>query len=434
MPINERYQKQLFRLFDALLLNVGFYDLYSNATHLLFLKFLISYGDMLPNLSIESYKALINFKRKYDGAKTNSFVLNSADIRELFNQLDKDFAFGSMRLNDSFWTYDAILRDKVNQAAILCALDGVDFESEKDFIGDFFELLVQECSRDAKMTGESVTSKALRELAAKLLTVTNQDVFLNCFSGFSSITLNIKNFKKYIGFELNHNTFAVAQMLLIMRGIDNAEIVNDDFLTSETKECADKVFSDGPINMKYDVASAKYDFGVNTKDVDLLILYKVLESIKPGGTAVITVPGKVLFSQNSSYKEMRNRFVDEGLKAVVSLPALWSNTSILTNILVIKKGYQGRIEFINASNCGKRIKNGLVTILSEEEINRIVSAVNNETDENGFSSPVERSVVKNNNDWSPGQYIKIELNNPHRNINDINAELFGLYEEIKRNL
>jgi type I restriction-modification system DNA methylase subunit len=60
--------------------------------------------------------------------------------------------------------------------------------------------------------------------------------------------------------------------------------------------------------MKYDnplVTKQPWFKEINTKDGDLLILYKVLDSIKEGGRAVIAVPGRVLFSNHPSYEKLR---------------------------------------------------------------------------------------------------------------------------------
>lgn len=432
MAINEKHSKQLYRLLDALLLSVGFYDLYSNATHLLFLKYLITYADKLPNLTIDSLKALITFKRKYDNAKNGFEQLNAFDLRDLFTQLDRDFVFSDLRLNDSFSTYEALFRNKANQRMIIQALEDVDFEAEKDFIGDFFELLVTECSHDAKMTGESVTGKSLRELSSELLNVTPEDTFLNCFSGFSSMTLSIKDFKQYIGFELNQKTFIVSKMLLVMRGIVNSLVINEDFLETSTKEMADKIFSDGPLSMKYNSLPIQEYFGTKTKDGDLLILYKVLDSLKKDGTAVIAIPGRVLFSESVTYRQMREIFVKEGLKAVISLPPLWSSTLIPTNLLVVERGYGGRIVFVNAIDLGLKSKNN--TILSQFEINRIVSAIKNNIEEKNFSAVVEREKVIEVNNWLPSRYIEFALDSETNDLNQIKVELFDLYEKLKNNL
>ena len=434
MAIGEKYRNQLFRLFDLLRINVGFYDLYSNATHLLFLKYLITYSDKLPDLSVESFKALITFKRKYDNAKTGSEPLSSFDFRELFSKLDQDFVFSDMRLGDSFWTYDDIFRNKTSQKAILQALEDVEFESNQDFVGDFLELLAQESMRDAKMTGESVTGKSLRELSAGLLSVTSDDVFLNCFSGYSSITLNIKDFKHYYGYELNSKTFIVSKMLLVMRGMSNATVINDNFLTSDTKELANKAFSDGPLSMKYEDFPTLDYFGAKTKDGDLLILYKVLDSLKQNGTAVIAVPGRTLFSESTSYRQMREIFTNNGLKAIISLPPLWVSTLVPTNLIVVQRGYEGKIVFINASTFGLKSKNKGNVVLSDDEIDKIVSTVSDFKEVDNFSAIVAREEVLSKNDWVPNKYIKNVPKGQTNNLEDINSELFDIYQEIKNSL
>lgn len=430
----EKTKKLVWNLFDSLRGTVGYYDLYSSATHLLFLKYLVSYSDRFDTLNVESFKALATFKRKYDNAKNGFEPLEEKDIKDLFNILDSNYLFHDMKLSDSIRTYDEIFRNQMNQRHILMALDEVDFESDDDFLGSFFEYLIMECARDARRTGVAVTSKSLRELAAGLLAVNKDDRFLNCFSGFSSITLNIKEFGTYTGYEINQRTFIVSKMLLIMRGIDYARIINEDFLISDTHESADKIFADGPIGMKYSNPGLQHYFNVKTKDADLIILYKVLDSLKKSGTAVIVVPSKVLFSENNSYKEMRNKFVNSGLKAVIALPALWPGLSIPTNLLVVEKGYDGNIEFVNAKDFGSRVKGNANVVLSNDEILRIIEAVNDEKSENNFCASSERERVREINSWQPNQFIEMVPEVNFRDTKDIDSELNSLYEQLKNNL
>ena len=430
----EKTKKLIWNLFDILRGTVGYYDLYSSATHLIFLKYLVSYSDRLDTLNVESFKALASFKRKYDNAKNGTEPLETGDINELFHVLDSNYVFHDMKLSDSIRTYDEIFRNQMYQRRILMALEEVDFESDNDFLGSFFEYLVMECGRDARMTGESVTSKSIRELVSALLSVNKNDRFLNCFSGFSSITLNIKEFGTYTGYEINQRTFIVSKMLLIMRGMEYANIINEDFLISDTHESANKIFSDGPISMKYDNPGLQYYFNVKTKDADLLILYKVLDSLMMNGTAAIVVPGKVLFSENNSFKEMRDKFVDNGIKALIALPPLWSGLSIPTNLLIVEKGYTGDVEFVDAKDFGSKMKGRTNVVLSSEEVSRIVEAVNNKETINNFCVSASRQKVKEVNSWQPHQYIEMVPANSFRDINEIDTELDSLYEELKNNL
>ena len=439
MTQNTKMQKRLWDLFSSLKGNVGYYNLFSNVIHLVFLKYLISYSDRIENLDLESFKAISAFKRKYDAARSGIEPLHPEDVRDLFTVLESADILGNLNLSDSFRTYDSLFADPISQRAIIRILDEFDVEYNSDYLGDLFEFLIQQCSRDVSMTGESVTNKSLRQLTSRLLDVKKTDTLLNCFSGFSSLLLDIKGFARYIGYEKNQRSFLISKMMMMLLGVSGEGVFNQDFLLADTHECAEKVFSDGPINMRLDLVMAnapfvkEIDADASTRDGNLLILYKVLDSIKEGGTAVIAVPAKVLFSNNASYERLRKTYVENGLKAVVALPPLWSGTSINTNILVVKKGYKGLVEFVDAQKIGLCDKQKRYT-LSEEDINRIIESINKNLDVDSFSKAVDYRDVIVRESWHPGKYIETSIKVNVKNLDDIDSELNSLYEELKNNL
>ena len=172
---------------------------------------------------------------------------------------------------------------------------------------------------------------------------------------------------------------------------------------------------------------------LQTKDGNLLILYKVLDSIRFNGTAVIAVPGKVLFSNHPSYIELRRRYLVEGLKAVVSLPPLWSGTVINTNLLVVEKGYNGPVEFIDAQNIGTKDRARNV-VLSKDDIDKIYDAYKNQIEIPGFSRLVKHMEINEKDSWQPTLFVEPIIERTTKNIEDIDAELNSLYEELKNNL
>lgn len=436
MAIIDKSQRQMFDLFDSLRGSVGYYNLFSNAIHLIFLKYLMSFSDRFENLGIESYKAISAFKRKYDIARNGGESLEPWDVDELIRTLDSEYVFKDIRLSDSLRVYDTLFGDRTNQRIIFRILDEIDVEFSEEFLINFFEVLIQRCSRDVRATGESTTSKYLREIAVKILDIQPVDTVLNCFAGFSTFALNMPKDIRYIGYELNTDAYVISKMLLTMLGIRGAELFNQDFLLSDTRECANKVFSDGPINMRYDNPTVEWTpwaKGLKTKDGNLLILYKVLDSIRFNGTAVIAVPGKVLFSNHPSYIELRRRYLAEGLKAIVSLPPLWSGTVINTNLLVVEKGYNGPVEFIDAQNIGVKDRARNV-VLSKDDIDKIYDAYKNQVEIPGFSRLVKHMEINEKDSWQPTLFVEPIIEKTTKNVEDIDAELNSLYEELKNNL
>ena len=436
MTQDTKIQKQIWSLFDSLRGSVGYYNFFSSVVHLIFLKYLISYGDRFELFGVESFRATAAFKRKYDNARSGGEPLNYSDIRDLFVALDSEHVFGDVRLSDFLNGYSLLFEDYRNQRMIIRTLEEVEIDYSKDFLGSFFEYLIQQCARDVRMTGESVTNKSLRQLAVKIMDIKHSDTVLNCFSGFSTFMFNMKEYGSYYGFEINPDSYVISKMLMTMLGVPSYNIYNQDFLMSDTHQLADKVFSDGPLNMRYDnfmFMDAPWANNLKTRDGNLLILYKVLDSIKDNGTAVIAVPGKVLFSNHQSYTDLRKTYVDAGLKAVISLPPLWSGTIINTNLLVVEKGYKGPIKFIDAQKLGVSDKQRNYVLL-EKDIDKILDALKEEKDVDGFSKLVNPETVKEIDAWQPNRFVEVKTQQRFKDIKDIDAELDSLYEELKNNL
>jgi len=428
----EKTNRQLLRLIDSLRLRIGAYNLYSNIVYLLFLKYIVSYSDQLDLYNVESYKIVSVFKRKYDSARVGAEPLRPEDIYEVLRTLDEDPILGSVHFVDSFRNYSEIFSNVEIQRDILRALDDFDVQCDKEYLGNFLELLIYRCIGDVRKTGLSMTNKSLRSLTAMLLDVKENETYLDCYCGFSSTLFDVEKYGSYIGYEINPETALVSKMNLIMLGMKNYNIIAGDFLDEDTHEIADKVFSDGPISLYGNKPYLCDKFGVQTKDLDLLSLYKVLDSTKIGGTAVITVPAKVLFSNSKGYQDLRKRFIEEGLKAVISLPALWPGVSINTNLLVIEKGYKGNVEFIEAKNLGVSDRRNVS--LPIDVIRKIAIAVKERADVQGFSKSEDWRTVMCNGTWLPSKYIEQIVVNNYRSVDKIDDELSDLYAELKKNL
>ena len=436
MVQNNKTETQLWKLYNSLKGTAGYYNLFSNTVYLIFLKYIISYGDKLEKLGIESFKAISAFKRKYDNARTNGDPLNASDISELFRTLDSENVFENVRLTDCLQDYYDLFRYPENQRSLIRIIEEFDIEFTNEYLINFFELLIQQSARDVKSTGESSTTKALRKICTKLLDIKENDVVLNCFAGFSTLMFDIKVPVYYVGYEINIQSFILSKMILTLLGTKNYQLFNDDFFLANTHNFANKVFCDGPLGIRYDdrsVSEQPWFKDKNTKDGNLLILYKAIDSVKEGGKAVIAVPGRVLFSNHPSYEELRKTYIENGLRAVIALPPLWSGVSINTNLLVVEKGYKGKIEFINA------LEQGVVDrqkrfVLLDDNIEQICMAINDLKSIDGYCKAVDRQEVLDNSSWEPYRYINVASNIKIRSIKEIYSELDNLYEEFSNNL
>lgn len=151
---------------------------------------------------------------------------------------------------------------------------------------------------------------------------------------------------------------------------------------------------------------------IPNKDTDkmaiyLLFIQHIISSLNDKGKAAVVVPTGFLTEgkgkATSIANKIRMRLVDKGwLRAVVSMPSnIFATTGTNVSIIFIDKANKtGKAVLVDASNLGTKIKDGNIqkTLLSEEEEQRIINAVNTQTAEESFS------VVKAYDDIKAGKY------------------------------
>ena len=151
----------------------------------------------------------------------------------------------------------------------------------------------------------------------------------------------------------------------------------------------------------------------------LLFIQHIISSLKKDGKAAVVVPTGFLTEgkgkKTNIANKIRMQLVDKGwLRAVVSMPSnIFANTGTNVSIIFIDKGNKtGNAVLVDASELGTKVKEGKnqKTLLSHDEEQRIIDAVNNESAEDEFS------VVKTFEDikvagysFNPGTYFDVSI-------------------------
>jgi type I restriction enzyme M protein len=139
----------------------------------------------------------------------------------------------------------------------------------------------------------------------------------------------------------------------------------------------------------------------------LLFIQHIISSLNDKGKAAVVVPTGFLTEgkgkATSIANKIRMRLVEKGwLRAVVSMPSnIFATTGTNVSIIFVDKTNKtGAAVLVDATNLGTKIKEGKnqKTLLSVEEEQRIIDAVNNAIDDTGFS------VVKSYEDIKAGKY------------------------------
>ena len=426
----DKIEQSTWSFFDRLRGIVGYYNFYSRILELLFIKYLITFADQLDIKDIESYKSISSFKRKYDEAKNDEYIISKNDVYNLLGSVEFLKGNSNVKLSDIAEEI-GFFYDRENQKRILESLDSFVMKNDRDFFRSIIDYLLYDSFNDVKRTGSYITGKALRRICMELLDVDENDVYLDCFCGYSSSLTEVCNTRKYIGYEISNEAALVSTITCIMLGITDFEIHNEDYLFAETDGLGDKVLSDVIFGYKREYPDLAKKYNVPTKDVDVLSFYKAYHSVKENGSVVLAVPGKFLFSTAKAYIELRERITKGGLRAVISLPALWQGTSIGTNLIFIDKTYNGEIEFVDATKMKFGNKRNSFEIFNTSNV---VWAVKELWQSEGENNYVKIEEVLAQGTWLPEKYVNTEKKNTYRPVSVIDDELSSLYDQLKQNM
>lgn len=156
-----------------------------------------------------------------------------------------------------------------------------------------------------------------------------------------------------------------------------------------------------------------------------LFLQHIIASLKRGGKAAVVVPTGFITAQSGIDRKIREKLVDKKMLAgVVSMPSnIFATTGTNVSILFIDDSNDGDVVLVDASNLGKKVKEGKTqkTVLSAEEEQQIVNVFNNKQQVDDLSVAVSYDVIKAKNySLSAGQYFEVKIE-----YVDITAEQFA---------
>lgn len=222
-----------------------------------------------------------------------------------------------------------------------------------------------------------------------------------------------------------------------------------DFITSNPPFKTD--FSSTRDKIENDWKNTKRFFAgvpkVPNKDKDKMAIYlcfiqHILYSLKDGGKAAIVVPTGFITAKNGIERKIREYIIDnKWLRGVISMPSnIFANTGTNVSVLFIDKtNSDGEVLLMDASKLGDKIKVGKnqKTVLSQEELDRIVNVFIEHKVEEDFTVSVTYEQIKEKNySLAAGQYFDVKIEyvdlTPEQfneKMSEYQAELTKLFEE-----
>lgn len=146
-----------------------------------------------------------------------------------------------------------------------------------------------------------------------------------------------------------------------------------------------------------------------------LFIQHVIYSLKPNGKAAIVVPTGFLTAAKGIERKIREKLINERmLKGVISMPSnIFANTGTNVSVLFLDKGNtDGDVFLMDASKLGSKKKEGKnqKTVLSDEEIQKIISTFIHREEISDFSIPVTYEQIKDRNySFAAGQYFEVKF-------------------------
>lgn len=313
-----------------------------------------------------------------------------------------DVPFSSLRLKNEFIIHDLILFvDKINKI-------------------DLRKLYYYSCKNMGRAAYELAPESLCRVMGALCSEVGVANSFMDQFADSVMLPIEVLHNmqpKKCVLQVKNERSYKTLVCMLILSGssLDSTSVLNNDSFENPYQ-----------VNDKYELQVSYPPFGVKINSIerfshdprfsdmpptsfaDVFLINQIICQMSEGGTALVVIPAKVLYSNNKAEKHLRQNLVDSGiLKGIISLPAkLLYGTSIPSYVLLLQKdGNLGNIIFYDAKHLFS--ENRQYSEISDLNANILAKTFFNAetTDNNSLLGLSYRDIAKNDYDLYIDRYL-----------------------------
>jgi len=336
------------------------------------------------------------------------------DSEEDFDNLFEDLDLNSTKLGKTPEVRNEII------AKVLGHLNKIDFkleQTELDVLGDAYEYLIGKFASGAgKKAGEFYTPQEVSIVLAKLVTTGKNKLRSvydpTCGSGslLLRVAKEVKEVSSFYGQELNRTTYNLARMNMILHGVHyrKFDIKQEDTLEypQHIDQRFEAIVANPPFSANWsanqlfmsDDRFSQYGKLAPKSKADYAFVQHMVHHLAENGSMAIVLPHGALF-RGGAEEHIRKYLIHEKnfLDTVIGLPAnIFYGTSIPTCILVFKKCRESPedILFIDASEHYEKVKTQ--NILTQENIDKIISTFRERKTEDKYSYVASISEVEEN--------------------------------------
>ncbi|GAG72544.1 unnamed protein product [marine sediment metagenome] len=324
-----------------------------------------------------------------------------------------------------------------------------DFEFP-DLLGATYEYLIKQFADSAgKKGGEFYTPPQVAALLVRIIKPQEGMAVYDPTCGSGGFLIQSKQYVEergqnaqdipLYGQEINGVTWSICKMNMILHGIPDAYIENEDtiaipkFVDNGYIRHFDRVIANPPFSQNYSRTNMqyperfKYGFTTETgKKADLMFLQHMVSSLKENGMMATIMPHGVLF-RGGQEKVIREGIIkDNIIEAIIGLPAkLFYNTGIPACVVVINKNkpsyLKDKILFINSDREYGEGRNQ--NYLRPEDIEKITTVLNEKKEIPKYSRLVDiKEIEQNDFNLNIRRYVD---NSPEPEMEDVHAHLVG---------
>jgi len=371
---------------------------------------------------------------------------NLSSLEDVLKHIDFNKKVGNSKISDAKLQQLIQHFDKIR-------LRDEDFEFP-DLLGAAYEYLIKYFADSAgKKAGEFYTPSGVVTLLVKILDPKPGMSIYDPTVGSGGMLIQAKEHIKEIynsnDFSLNGQdaiatTWAMCKMNMILHGIANADIKNEDTLEEplHTKDGQlmqfDRVIANPPFSQNYKKADMTFKerfshfMPEGGKKGDYMFVQHMIASLKNSGKMGVVMPHGVLF-RGSVEGSFREHLIKELgiLEAVIGLPSgLFYGTGIPASLLIINKAKKDdKILFINADAEYKEGKNQ--NHLRAEDIEKINFVYQNALELSHYSKLVSiEELEKEGFNLNIRRYVD---NTPPSEPHDVEAHLKGGIPKVEWN-
>ena len=422
---------------------------------LLFMKYVSDKAERNPYQVIQvpeggSFADMVELRGNTEiGDKINKIMAKFAEANELDNFLAQADFNDSSKLGRGSEMVDRLSK----LVAIFNNLDlGANRAEGDDLLGDAYEYLMRHFATESgKSKGQFYTPAEVSRIMAKVIgigadTQKRHTIYdPTCGSGSLLIraTDEAPRGLSVYGQEKDNATYALARMNMILHDNPTADIWHDNTLAAPRTwdvdgdlktfdfAVANPPFSDKAWRTGFKPEEDEYNRFADgippAKNGDYAFLLHFIASLKSTGKGAIILPHGVLFRGNKE-ADIRRNLIERGyIKGIIGLPAnLFYGTGIPACIIVIDKedaAHRTGIFMIDASK--GFLKDGNKNRLRAQDIHKIVSVFNKQTEIDGYSRMVTKAeIVDPANDYNLNIPRYIDNSDPE-DLHDLDAHLNG---------